>query len=110
MIAANIVIRPDTEKRTGLPSQREHSQNGLLLGDQRLHTVPRKRHHSLKPLIIENLMLCSSLNFHQFAASGHDKIHVDIGARVFYRRRIKLLRFLPKAHENYSNAGARRMI
>ena len=59
-------------------------RHGLLLGDQVLHALFGERDHLRQLLVVEDLVFGGGLDFDHFVAGGHDEVHVDVGARVFF--------------------------
>jgi len=69
--------------------QRQPAQHSLLFRNQRLHALTRISHHLRKLRLIKRLPLGSSLHFHHLVSSRHHKIHIHIGARVFFIAKIE---------------------
>ncbi len=56
----------------------------MLFGDQGLDALAGEGDHAGELGFIEDLVLGGGLDFDQLAAGGHDEIHVDVGAGIFF--------------------------
>ena len=64
--------------------ERQRFQDGLLLGDERLHSLAGVSDHLRQLLLVEDLVFSSRLDFDELIAGGHDEVHIDVGAGVLF--------------------------
>ena len=56
----------------------------LLFGNERLHALAGVADHFGELRLVENLVLGGRLHFDELVPGRHDKVHVDVGAGVFF--------------------------
>ena len=67
-----------------LLSERQRAQYRLLLGDEGVDAFAGEGEHFVELAVVEGSVLGGGLHLDHLAAGGHDEVHIDIGARVFF--------------------------
>jgi len=89
VVSLKEIIKNHCRRLLALLPQSQPTQNPLLLGNQRLHALPRKSHHLRELRFVKGLPFRSSLYFHHLVPGRHHKIHVHISAGVLLITKIK---------------------
>ena len=69
--------------------ERQRLQDGLLLGDERLHALAGVSDHLRQLRLVEDLVFGSRLHFHELMSGGHDEVHIYVGARILFVAEVK---------------------